>query len=145
MSIIWDSWYPCTYLLQMCMCQVFWNLPLKKIYPWVVTWLSILCHILNFLGFSDPENDDDSRKKGSQSYKKYDPVNAVMDKIDAELSSMVGNVNFFFSLFPLGRVCLVYIYNWVPVQQYNCKFMNWFCRKATMGQFRAQGEINHNP
>eukprot|EP00105_Crassostrea_gigas_P014634 XP_011431360.1 PREDICTED: trichohyalin isoform X11 [Crassostrea gigas] len=39
-------------------------------------------------GFSDPENDDDSRKKGSQSYKKYDPVNAVMDKIDAELSSM---------------------------------------------------------
>lgn len=65
---------------------------------------------MNFLGFSDPENDDDSRKKGSQSYKKYDPVNAVMDKIDAELSSMVGNVNFFFSLFPLGRVCLVYIY-----------------------------------
>lgn len=62
-----------------------------------------------FLGFSDPENDDDSRKKGSQSYgKKYDPVNAVMDKIDAELSSMVGNANCF-SLLLLGRVCLVYI------------------------------------
>lgn len=110
-----------------------------------MTWLSILCLILNFLGFSDPENDDDSRKKGSQSYKKYDPVNAVMDKIDAELSSMVGNVNFLFS-FPSGyslfSTC-IYIYIWV--QQYNCKFMNWFCRKATMGQFRAQGEINHNP
>lgn len=85
----------------MCMYQVFWKFATKKIYPWVVTWLSILRHILNFLGFSDPENDDDSRKKGSQSYKKYDPVNAVMDKIDAELSSMVGNVNFLFS-FPSG-------------------------------------------
>lgn len=72
-------------------------------------WLSIKCHVLNFLGFSDPENDDDSRKKGSQSYaKKYDPVNAVMDKIDAELSSMVGNVKKF-SLLLLGRVCLVYM------------------------------------
>lgn len=85
----------------MCMYQVFWKFATKKDIPWVVTWLSILCHILNFLGFSDPENDDDSRKKGSQSYKKYDPVNAVMDKIDAELSSMVGNVNFLFS-FPSG-------------------------------------------
>lgn len=75
-----------------------------------MTWLSILCHILNFLGFSDPENDDDSRKKGSQSYKKYDPVNAVMDKIDAELSSMVGNVC---SLFPLDRVCLVHVYIYI--------------------------------
>lgn len=110
MSIIWDSWYPCTDICEKKNTEslfVFWKYASNKD---KVIWLSLKCHVLNFffLGFSDPENDDDSRKKGSQSYgKKYDPVNAVMDKIDAELSSMVGHV--FFSILLLGRVCLVYM------------------------------------
>lgn len=110
MSILWDSWYPCTDICEIKNTGslfVFWKYASNKD---KVIWLSLKCHVLNFffLGFSDPENDDDSRKKGSQSYgKKYDPVNAVMDKIDAELSSMVGHV--FFSILLLGRVCLVYM------------------------------------
>lgn len=110
MSIIWDSWYPCTDICEIKNTGslfVFWKYASNKD---KVIGLSLKCHVLNFffLGFSDPENDDDSRKKGSQSYgKKYDPVNAVMDKIDAELSSMVGHV--FFSILLLGRVCLVYM------------------------------------
>lgn len=102
MSILWDSWYPCTDICEIKNTGslfVFWKYASNKD---KVIWLSLKCHVLNFffLGFSDPENDDDSRKKGSQSYgKKYDPVNAVMDKIDAELSSMVGHVFFFLFCF----------------------------------------------
>lgn len=81
-------------------------MPLTKISDMII--IKVSRFEFFFLGFSDPENDDDSRKKGSQSYgKKYDPVNAVMDKIDAELSSMVGHV--FFSILLLGRVCVVYM------------------------------------
>ncbi|XP_048768719.2 trichohyalin-like isoform X5 [Ostrea edulis] len=40
-------------------------------------------------GFSDPENDPGTARNGNKNFpKKYDPVNAVLDKIDSELSSM---------------------------------------------------------
>ncbi|XP_062613714.1 myosin-2 heavy chain-like [Saccostrea cucullata] len=40
-------------------------------------------------GFSDPENEEGTTRRGDKHFtKKYDPYNAVLDKIDAELSSM---------------------------------------------------------
>jgi hypothetical protein len=41
------------------------------------------------VGFSDPENESAVKNENKSFPKKYDPVNAVLDKIDSELSSMV--------------------------------------------------------